>query len=111
VSAPEARELRLLLPAPRGQISAARRELGARLAAGAVDGVPACLQCHGDGPVNRAYPILAGQDAGYLELQLQLFKDGRRGGSEYAHIMRKVVQRLTPEQAAAAAEFFSSRDP
>jgi cytochrome c553 len=111
VSAPEARELRLLLPAPRGQISAARRELGARLAAGAVDGVPACLQCHGDGPVNRAYPILAGQDAGYLELQLQLFKDGRRGGSEYAHIMRKVVQRLTPEQAAAAAEFFSSRAP
>jgi cytochrome c553 len=105
----EPQELRQLLPAPRWQLSAARREQGARLAAGAVDGVPACLQCHGDGPVNRAYPILAGQYAGYLDQQLRLFKDGRRGGSEYAHIMRKVVQRLTPEQAAAAAEFFAAR--
>ena len=110
-SGPEAHELRPLLPAPRRQLSAARRERGARLAAGAVEGVPACLECHGDGPVNPAYPILSGQYAGYLESQLQLFKDGRRGGSEYAHIMRKVVQRLTPEQAAAAAEFFSSREP
>lgn len=109
-SSPEAQELRSLLPAPRWQFSAARQEHGAQVAAGVVDGVPACLQCHGEGPVNRAYPILAGQYAGYLELQLRLFKDGQRGGSEYAHIMRKVVQRLTPEQAAAAAEFFASRE-
>lgn len=72
--------------------------------------VPSCSDCHGPSthPRNRAYPILAGQYPEYLVLQLQLFREGRRGGSPYAHLMQSFAHRLTPEQARAAAEYYAS---
>jgi cytochrome c553 len=57
------------------------------------------------------YPQLAGQYAEYLALQLRLFKDDRRGGTPYAHIMRMVAARLTPEQIAAVAAYYASLPP
>ena len=95
--------------------TAAAREHGASIAARGVPErkVPACQECHGpEGPPrNPAYPILAGQYAEYLELQLRLFRAGGRGGSSYAHLMQKVAPRLTDEQIEAVALYYASLDP
>jgi cytochrome c553 len=72
--------------------------------------VPACAQCHGPGggPRNPHYPVLAGQYAHYLIQQLELFKNGQRGGSPYAHLMREVAPRLTSEQIREVAQYYAS---
>lgn len=73
--------------------------------------VPACLQCHDSSAANPAYPRLSGQHAEFLEQQLRLFREGHRGGSPYAEIMRKVAAELTDEQVKDAARYFASRPP
>lgn len=75
--------------------------------------VPSCADCHGPGATRRnaAYPVLAGEHAGYLVLQLELFKKGHRGGSAYAHLMRPVATRLTPEQMRDVALYYESLPP
>ena len=72
--------------------------------------VPACVDCHGPSGIreNDAYPILAGQFADYLVLQLELFKSGRRGGSPHAHLMQPVAAALEPEQMRDVALYFES---
>jgi cytochrome c553 len=73
-------------------------------------GVPSCADCHGPGTGSRNpfYPVLAGQYADYLVLQLELFQRDERGGSPYAHLMRQVASRLTPEQMRDVAAFYES---
>lgn len=75
--------------------------------------VPACLECHG--PSARrgkpAYPLLAGQPAKYLESQLTLFRENRRGGSDHAHLMQPIASRLKPQQAQDVARYFASLAP
>lgn len=75
--------------------------------------VPACAECHGPRPSRRNphYPILAGQYAAYLELQLELFQKQQRGGSDYSHLMHPTAERLTKEQIRAVAAFYESVDP
>ncbi|HEX5733578.1 MAG TPA: c-type cytochrome [Blastocatellia bacterium] len=75
--------------------------------------VPACASCHGPGaiPRNPAYPLLAGQYADYLVLQLELFKNEHRGGTAYSHLMRPVAARLTAEQMRDVALYYASLDP
>lgn len=72
--------------------------------------VPACMDCHGPGdlPRNPNYPMLAGQYAEYLALQLTLFKKQIRGGTAYAHLMRPVAAGLTEEQMRDVARFYES---
>ena len=72
--------------------------------------VPACASCHGPGsaPRNPIYPDLAGQHSKYLALQLELFKKDIRGGTPYAHIMRAVAGRLTPEQMRDVTLYYGS---
>jgi cytochrome c553/cytochrome c5 len=73
-------------------------------------GVPSCVDCHGPSGQTRnpAYPLLAGQYAEYLVLQLELFKEGRRGGSPYAHLMARVAARMTPAQMRDVARYYAS---
>ncbi|HYD85178.1 MAG TPA: c-type cytochrome, partial [Opitutus sp.] len=75
--------------------------------------IPACIECHG--PNGRrtkdAYPSLAGQPADYLVLQLELFKEGRRGGSPYAHLMEEVAPRLEPDEMRDVARYFEALRP
>lgn len=73
-------------------------------------GIPACVECHGPRPTRRnsAYPLLSGQYADYLVLQLQLFRDGKRGGGPYAHLMHRTAERLTDEQMREVAAFYSA---
>lgn len=72
--------------------------------------VPACLPCHDPSRHTRnpAYPELAGQDAEYLVLQLELFQREQRGGSAYAPLMRTVAAGLTPEQMHDVAASFEA---
>ena len=72
--------------------------------------VPACAECHGPNPSHRNphYPILAGQYAAYLELQLDLFQKKHRCGSEFSHLMHPTAERLTAEDVRAVAAFYES---
>ncbi len=69
--------------------------------------IPSCAACHNpaDVPLNPRYPALAGQYADYLVLQLMLFKNENRGGTEYAHIMRQIAAQMTPEQMRVVAMY------
>lgn len=117
LSSEEMRELALyyagLKPAPAPRRPAqASIERGRAIAHQGVPGrrIPSCMDCHGPGGVRRnpAYPNLAGQSARYLVLQLELFAAEHRGGSPYAHLMRPVASRLTPEQRQDVAAYYES---
>ncbi len=71
--------------------------------------VPSCSDCHGpEGPRrNAAYPLLAGQYADYLVLQLEQFAAARRGGSEYAHLMQQVAPRMSRDEMEAVAAYYA----
>ncbi len=72
--------------------------------------VPACIECHGPGetPRNSNYPVLAGQHAEYLTLQLTLFQQQQRGGTAYSHLMRRVAAGLNQQQVDDVAHYYSS---
>ncbi len=72
--------------------------------------VPACVDCHGPGetPRNRNYPLLAGQYAEYLTLQLTLFQQHQRGGTAYSHLMLRVSAGLNQQQIDDVAQYYSS---
>jgi cytochrome c553 len=71
--------------------------------------VPSCGDCHGpEGPRrNAAYPLLAGQYADYLVVQLEQFAAGNRGGSEYAHLMQRVAPRMSRSEMEAVAAYYA----
>lgn len=72
--------------------------------------LPACVECHGPKGTRTkpAYPSIAGMSAFYLEGQLKLFKEQRRGGSAYAHVMEEVAERLEEADMRAVARYFAS---
>jgi cytochrome c553 len=74
--------------------------------------VPACAACHGPAsyPLASAYPRLAGQPAPYIEAQLRLFRDGYRGGSEFAGIMTLAAEALEDRDIVAVADYYASLD-
>lgn len=80
----------------------------------AIDGVPnqdvgACIACHraDRSGHNPAYPAIAGQHAGYLALQLQLFQQRHRGGSQ-AEMMHTIADGLERDQINEVAEYYES---
>jgi cytochrome c553 len=76
-------------------------------------GIPSCVDCHAPEATHPKpeYPILAGQPVDYLVLQLELFKQGNRGGSAYAHLMHAIVPRMTQEQMRDVAFYLRSLQP
>lgn len=72
--------------------------------------VPSCADCHGPGSIPRraAYPRLAGQHASYLIQQIELFKSGARGGTDYAHLMHPVASRIPADAIRDVAEYYAS---
>jgi cytochrome c553 len=72
--------------------------------------IPSCIDCHGPRDTRRQdhYPVLAGQYHEYLELQLQLFRQRRRGGTSFAEIMHKVVENLGDEEIRDVARYYES---
>lgn len=86
-------------------------EAGRRIATDGVPDqmIPACRECHGPGVQRNAnYPRLAGQYADYLALQLSLFQNKRRGGTEYHTLMHKVAGQLTDEQIKAVTAYYAT---
>ena len=73
------------------------------------EGVPACLGCHGPGERNPAYPRIDGQKREYLAGQLPLFRDGKRGGGPYGHLMINAAKGLSDDDIEALAAYFGSR--
>ena len=71
--------------------------------------VPACAHCHGPDRTadNPLFPHLAGQPAWYLKTQLELFREGHRGGGRYAPVMTQVAKALKPQQIDDLAAFYS----
>lgn len=69
----------------------------------------ACAACHGaDGnPGAAAFPILAGQTARYLYLQLRDFKEGRRADPQ----MSPMAAPLSREDMFDLAAFFAAQKP
>ncbi len=66
--------------------------------------VPACAACHGpagEGMPSR-YPRVGGQWQGYLDAQLQRFRNDQRTNSPD---MTEIASRMTDQQIAAAADF------
>jgi cytochrome c553 len=72
--------------------------------------IPSCADCHGPvaTPRNPAYPVLTGQHAQYLALQLELFQQRRRGGSGFANLMHVFVGRLRSEEIRDVTIYYSS---
>ncbi len=107
-------------PAPAGQpraiaLSKARAELGYRLYAygDREKNLPACGACHmmnGRGNAPMAVPALAGQDASYVQAQLQVFASGKRSNSPNG-VMKLIAARLDAEQIAALSAYVESMQP
>jgi cytochrome c553 len=68
-----------------------------------------CAACHGaDGnSASGEYPILAGQTARYLYLELKDFKEGRRSNG----LMFPFVAKLSREDMLDLADYFSAQKP
>jgi cytochrome c553 len=68
-----------------------------------------CAACHGaDGnPASGQFPVLAGQTARYLYLQLKDFKEGRRSEPT----MAPFVAKLSTQDMLDLAEYFAAQKP
>jgi len=69
----------------------------------------ACVTCHGpDGnSASGEYPILAGQTARYLYLELKDFKEGRRTNG----LMAPFVAKLSRDDMLDLADYFAAQKP
>ena len=73
-------------------------------------GVPACSGCHspqGKGNEPAGYPRLGGQNAEYIQKQLQAYRDGERAGTQNASIMMDVAAKLTDSEIEAVSNYLS----
>ncbi|ODV41768.1 cytochrome C [Cupriavidus sp. UYMMa02A] len=68
-----------------------------------------CVVCHGPqgNSTNPAYPVLAGQTARYLYLQLRDFKEGRRSDPA----MSPMAAPLSREDMQGLADYFAAQKP
>ena len=85
------------LPAAHADLAAGKRK------------AEACAACHGaDGNSAAAqFPVLAGQTARYLYLQLKDFKEGRRSEPT----MAPMVEKLSTQDMLDLAEYFAVQKP
>jgi len=69
--------------------------------------VEVCAGCHGaDGkPVDKTFPIIWGQQAGYLYIQLRDFKRGDRKND----IMQPIASSMERDDMQSIAEYFSKK--
>lgn len=69
-------------------------------------GIPACSDCHDKAGVNPAFPRLVGLEGHYIRRQLQLFRDYKRGGTKFHHLMVRAGKELTDEDIEALARYY-----
>jgi cytochrome c553 len=75
-------------------------------------GIQACVNCHGASGTGLApsFPYLAGQYAGYIELQLKLWQQGVRR-NDPLNVMADIARRMGPQEIEAVAAYFGSAPP
>jgi cytochrome c553 len=71
-----------------------------------IRGIAPCAACHGPVGLTSGAPGLKGQQRAYLELQLQLFKNGDRR-NDISEQMRSVARQLTNDEIAILAAYYS----
>ncbi len=71
------------------------------------DKVAVCAGCHGENgkPIDKTIPVLWGQQAGYIYIQLRDFKRGDRK----SEIMQPIVASFEKADMLAIAEYFSQK--
>jgi len=71
------------------------------------DKVQVCAGCHGaDGkPIDKTFPIIWGQQAGYLYIELRDFKRGDRKNDT----MQPIASSMSRDDMQAIAEYFSKK--
>ncbi len=76
-------------------------------AKGVAEKVQLCATCHGANgvPIDKTYPVIWGQQAGYFYLQLRDFKSGARKSP----IMGPIAQTLQRDDMLAIAEYFAKK--
>src|SRR5476651_52333 len=69
--------------------------------------IEVCAGCHGtDGkPIDKTFPVLWGQKAGYIYIQLRDFKRGDRKNE----IMQPIASSFERDDMLAIAEYFSQK--
>ncbi|ADJ28269.1 c-type cytochrome [Nitrosococcus watsonii] len=92
---------------------AAAIERGEAIAKQGNQRIASCADCHGPSsiPRNPDYPLLAGQYAEYIILQLELLAQEKRGGTPYVHLMDPIAHRLSPQQREDVARYYTSLTP
>ena len=77
------------------------------LAQSIAEKVEVCATCHGQNgkPVDKTIPIIWGQQAGYIYIQLRDFKRGDRKNE----IMQWIASSFEKEDMLAIAEYFSNK--
>ena len=71
--------------------------------------ITACIACHGPKGVGNAqagFPVVSGQQAGYLVLQLQQFKDNKRR-NDLNSIMRDISAQMSLEDMSSVAHYMA----
>jgi cytochrome c553 len=73
----------------------------------------ACSKCHGQTGVSISplFPILAAQQASYIEMELQLFRQRARSDPHARAFMWGIARALTDDQIEGLAQYFSSQPP
>lgn len=93
-----------------GDIDGTLLQWGGQLAAvgSAEAGIPACVNCHGAKGTGLppSVPYLAGQYADYMELQLELWKEGTRD-NDAMDVMSTIADKMTEEDMRAVAEYYA----
>jgi cytochrome c553 len=67
-----------------------------------------CAACHGEKgvPIDTKFPIISGQQQGYLYIQLRDMKSGSRKNE----VMAPIVAEMSKEDMLAYAEYFSGKE-
>lgn len=76
-------------------------------------GIPACASCHGpagEGKEFAKFPILSGQNAEYVTLQLKAFREHQRS-NDANEIMRDIAQGMTDTEMEAVAAYVQGIRP
>jgi cytochrome c553 len=97
----------LALAGPAGATDDTGQAAAAKLAA------ELCSVCHGPGGHSQSpvYPVLAAQQAEYLEKQLKAFRDHSRGEPVAHDFMWGIARGLDDRTIAALAAFFAAQPP
>ncbi len=78
-------------------------------------GMGPCAECHGiTRAADKAYPVLEGQARWYLANQLQVFRNGGRGGiggNKTPDPMVVIARKLTDSQIQAVANYYAAQPP